>query len=319
MNVSKEFTKEEMTSLMERSDFKAAWEVLFTWGVILVAMGIAVVWTNPFTIALAWLLVGARQLALAILMHDLSHYSMFKSKRSNQLVGQWLCAYPMLLDLERYRTYHLRHHSHTGSDKDPDLYLVNMYPTTEKSLIRKFGRDLIGITGLKSYVGLAMMNMGLLEYELGGAVVKLHPSTTKPEQIISLIKAWTGPFLVNAVLFFGFYFLGKPWLFPLVWLWPLLTSSMFFLRIRSIAEHGVTPDRNNPLQNTRTTIASWYQKLLFAPHNVHYHLEHHLLMTVPSYNLPAMHELMEKKGLLKEALVEESYWKVMKQAMSKAN
>jgi fatty acid desaturase len=317
MNVAKELSKEEMARLMERSDWKAVWEVLFTWGVMVGAVVLAVVWTNPFTLVLAWILVGARQLALAILMHDLSHYSMFKSKRANQLVGQWLCAYPMFLDLEKYRGYHLRHHSHTGSDKDPDLYLVNMYPTTEKSLLRKFMRDLIGITGVKSYIGLAMMNMGLLEYELGGGVKWISPKKSRVEQCLGLVKGWWGAVLVNFLLFLGFFFAGKPWLFLVLWIWPLLTTSMFFLRIRSIAEHGVTPDRNDPLLNTRTTIAQWYQKLLFAPHNVHYHLEHHLLMTVPSYNLPEMHRLMEQKGLLKGALVELSYWSVIKQAMSK--
>jgi fatty acid desaturase len=318
MNLAKLLTKQEIDQLMERSDWKAIWELCFTWGVIVGVISVAIIWTNPITLVLAWIVVGARQLALAILMHDFSHYAMFKRKRVNQLVGQWLCAYPMFLDLEKYREYHLSHHSHTGSNKDPDLYLVNMYPSSEKSLIRKFLRDLVGFTGIKSYIGLAMMNMGLLEYELGGRVIKKNKDSSKLEQGKSLIKGWWGPVTINLIGFAVFCLVQKPWLFLALWICPLLTTSMFFLRIRSIAEHGVTPDRNNPLQNTRTTLATWYQKFLFAPHNVHYHLEHHLLMTVPSYNLPAMHSLLLKKGLLKDALVECSYWTVLKKAILKS-
>ena len=314
MNISKELSKSEISTLLDRSDLKAAWEVVFTWGVIISVLVIAVIWTNLFTIFMAWILVGARQLALAILMHDFAHYAMFKSKRANQIVGQWLSAYPIFLNMEKYRTYHLRHHSHTGTDKDPDMPLVEMYPSTSKSLARKFSRDLLGISGLKSYLGIILMNMGMLEYELGGSVKWITPKPTLSQSLKALAENLIGPLIVNGLIFLAFYFAGKPILY-LLWFIPMITSTMFFLRIRSIAEHGVTPDRNDPMQNTRTTIAQWWQKLLFAPHNVHYHLEHHLLMTVPSYNRPAMHKLLNQKGLLDNACVEQGYMQVLKKAV----
>ena len=49
------------------------------------------------------------------------------------------------------------------------------------------------------------------------------------------------------------------------------------------------PDPADDLRNTRTTLARWWERLLIAPNRVNYHLEHHLLMTVPHYNLPRMH------------------------------
>jgi fatty acid desaturase len=314
MNISKALSKNEISTLMVRSDLKAFWEIIFTWGIIIGSLAIAIIWTNPITIFLAWVFVGARQLALAILMHDFAHYSMFNSKALNQWAGQWLCAYPIFLDLEKYRTYHLRHHSHTGTNKDPDMPLVEMYPSSSKSMIRKFGRDLLGVSGLKSYLGIILMNMGLLEYELGGGVKWIEPKPNVRKRILLFFKNLGGPILVNLIIFSIFWLLGKP-LFYLLWFLPMISSTMFFLRIRSIAEHGVTPDRNDPMQNTRTTLAAWWQKLLFAPHNVHYHLEHHLLMTVPSYNLPKMHHLLLEKGLLEGACVEEGYSNVLKKAI----
>lgn len=315
MNIAKELGKENLNTLLRRSDALAAVEVLFTWGIIVLSILVAIFFPHPITFLIAWILIGARQLALAILMHDFAHYSMFKSKKANQIIGQWFCAYPIFLDLEKYRIYHLQHHSHTGSDRDPDIPLVDMYPVKTKSFIRKFFRDLIGLTGIKSYFGIMLMNAGLLEYELGGAVKWIHPKPNFVAQVRNVFTNLGGPILVNISIFSLFYFSGQAWFF-LLWILPMLTTNLFFLRIRSIAEHGVTPDRNNPLLNTRTTLAKWWQKLLFAPHNVHYHLEHHLLMTVPSYNLPLMHELLKKNGLLKDACIEDSYANVLKKAIN---
>ena len=62
----------------------------------------------------------------------------------------------------------------------------------------------------------------------------------------------------------------------------------FFLDLLlvSIAEHGMVPDVSDPLRNTRTTLASWWERIVIAPNRVNFHLEHHLMMTVPHHNLP---------------------------------
>ena len=71
------------------------------------------------------------------------------------------------------------------------------------------------------------------------------------------------------------------------------------------------------LKNTRTTMLSWWERLFIGPCGVNYHLEHHLLMTVPAYNLPKLHEMLEERGALDGALVDHGYWGVLKQASSK--
>jgi fatty acid desaturase len=47
-------------------------------------------------------------------------------------------------------------------------------------------------------------------------------------------------------------------------------------RLRSIAEHAVVPDDDDPLRNTRTTAAGPLARAFLAPYWVNYHLEHHL-------------------------------------------
>ncbi|MGK0383467.1 MAG: fatty acid desaturase [Bacteroidia bacterium] len=98
---------------------------------------------------------------------------------------------------------------------------------------------------------------------------------------------------------------GNGWLY-LLWIAASLTTYQFCLRIRSIAEHSVVPDRLENQTNTRTTYANIIEKMLVAPHHVNYHTEHHLLMTVPSYNLPKMHKLLKARGFFEKGLLNQN-------------
>jgi fatty acid desaturase len=51
---------------------------------------------------------------------------------------------------------------------------------------------------------------------------------------------------------------------------------------------------------------------------VNYHVEHHLLMYVPCYNLPAFHKLLLAKGFGPRMEIQPDYVTVLKMAASKA-
>ena len=59
--------------------------------------------------------------------------------------------------------------------------------------------------------------------------------------------------------------------------------------IRSIAEHGCLARSPDMFRNTRTTRAGWLARMTVAPIHVNYHMEHHLMASVPYYRLPLMH------------------------------
>ena len=50
---------------------------------------------------------------------------------------------------------------------------------------------------------------------------------------------------------------------------------------------------------------------------MNFHLEHHLIMAVPHYNLPRMHRLLRERGVLEDALVTRGYRELLSQASSK--
>ncbi|MBK6274243.1 MAG: fatty acid desaturase [Saprospirales bacterium] len=63
--------------------------------------------------------------------------------------------------------------------------------------------------------------------------------------------------------------------------------------------------QNDPYKNTRTTYANFIEQILFAPLHVNYHLEHHFLQNMPSYNSPKLHELLKERGFYKFGLLKE--------------
>jgi fatty acid desaturase len=304
-------SREELEDLLKIQDWRGWLSIGLNWAIVFAAFALVAWAPNPATILVALFVIGARQLGMAVIMHEAAHRTMFNNRKLNDVACNWLAAYPVWADIAPYRSYHLIHHAKTGSDDDPDLRLVTPFPITRQSFRRKIWRDLSGQTGWKQFLAVLrrdlgtarsnnMRNMGLSAGER--ADVGWHK---------------VAPVLVsNATLFGILAAFGQPALY-LLWLTAWLTTYRLVTRLRSIAEHALPSDRDEPLRNTRTTLARGWERLLIAPNRVNYHLEHHLLMNVPHYSLPRMHRLLNQRGALNGALVSYGYYDVFKQASSK--
>ncbi|HWB62560.1 MAG TPA: fatty acid desaturase family protein [Chitinophagales bacterium] len=308
-------SNDEIKLIMQKSNWKAAFEIFHTWGWISFAFALVGFFPNPVTVIISLFILGGKQLACAIILHDCSHDSMFTSRKVNNFVGNWFGAYPILHDVKKYRPYHLQHHMHTGLADDPDLSLTKGYPTTAFSMVRKFFRDFFGLSGAKANTGVVLMQLGFMKYALNGTAEWL---SQKGRSFFTMLKTGAanlaGPIAANLIMFGILFACGKPWLY---FLWPgaLLTTFNFSLRVRSMAEHSMVEDRTNPHKNTRTTYANFFERILFAPHHVNYHAEHHLCMGAPSYNLPFMHKLLLQRGYFNQGALEKNYWGIVKKAI----
>ena len=315
LKASDYLTREERKQLMQKNDWKAAYEVLFTWSLITFAFALVYFYTNIFTIIIALFILGGRQLACSVIMHDTGHKAMFTNSKVNDFVGKWLASYPIMQDMLKYRPYHNIHHLHNGTTEDPDLSLTKGYPTSIISMCRKIARDLSGATGIKSHIGIIYMHLHYLRYNLAGKAERIiQKDRSWKEFFIVAYKNLSGPIIANLILYSILWVLGAGWLY-LLWIGALFTTYNFSIRIRAIAEHSIVEDTTDQLRNTRTTYANWLERLLFAPHYVNYHLEHHMLMSVPSYNLPRMHQLLKDRGFYEIGLLEKGYWDVLKLAV----
>src|SRR5512139_1614409 len=263
------------------------------WALVAAAFALVAYAPNPLTILVALFVIGARQLGCAILMHEASHRSLFRNHALNDWAGNWLAAYPVWLDLVPYRAYHLRHHTKTWTAEDPDIGLAMPFPVSKRSMTRKIWRDLSGQTGWKRA-------RATLRRDLGR-------SRGKVKREDSGAPALRGVIVTNVMLLTACTLAGHPALY-LLWVAAWFTTFSLVMRIRSIAEHAMVPDIADELGNTRTTLARWWERLLIAPNRVNFHLEHHLLMTVPHYNLPRLHRMLRSRGVLANACVTDGYW-----------
>jgi len=298
------FSREEMASLRARSDALGLLCVAHAWIVIGASMAVYALWPNPLTFVAAIVVIGGRQLGLAILMHDAAHGVLMRTRWLNEWVGEWLCAYPVLGNMATYRHYHLLHHRRTQQPDDPDLELSSPFPITRASFKRKMVRDITGQTGFKQRKQQFLNSIGKSGESLGVRVRtywrRLGPQT-----------------LVNAVLFALMAAFGKPHYYLMFWVLPNLTWHMVITRIRNIAEHAVVPDNDDVLRSSRTTYASWIERALIAPYWVNYHVDHHVLFYVSCYRLPRLHALMLAKGFRSKMEIQPGYLAVLRLATSR--
>ena len=306
MKVTDVLSPSEIKSFTEGSDLKGFQAVFTTLLIIASAFFLAHSFRSWWAILIALILLGGRHLALAILTHDASHFSLFKSRSLNQVFG-WICGSITWVDLSRYRAYHLRHHQFAGTTKDPDLSLVSPYPVSKSSFARKVLRDLLGVSGFKRVYGLLLMDFGFIEFTLSGSITPIDQSRRSLFDVIKTgFQHLWGVLICNLVLYLILTAFLSPWLY-LLWIISYLTTFSLILRIRSIAEHACTEMDPDPLKCTRTTYASPLGRLTVAPHRVNYHLEHHLLMNVPYFKLPTLHQLLLSRGAYENAFISKSY------------
>ncbi len=301
------FAPQEWAPLSRRSRWKGLALLAHAWCVIALAIAVAVIspwWLKLFTVPLAIMIIGGRQLGVAILMHDAAHAALHPNLKVNDWVGNHLTT-GGLID---YRNYHLQHHKYAQQVEDPDLSLSAPFPITWISLRRKILRDLTGQTYWKQrWSGLFKRIANRKPDEPLWPILKAAVYARRRFLIGMVVTiAATAPF-------------GAGWIWPVLWLVPQATWLPMISRLRNIAEHAcVAKNEPDPLHHARTTHANWFERAVIAPYYVNYHCEHHMFMHVPCYNLPRAHRLLKAKGALSDMLTSPGYLSMLKLATAKA-
>ncbi|HET8530830.1 MAG TPA: fatty acid desaturase family protein [Methylomirabilota bacterium] len=266
--------------------------MVHAWATIAGAMVLYALWPSPWTLGVAVVVIGTRQLGLIVLMHEAAHWLLFPSGRANTWVGTWLCAAPLGEDLRAYRRRHHHHHRLTQQPDDPDLALSAGLPRPRGRLALLLLADLGGLTALA---------------EVG----RWRPWRAGPA------AAWRRarvPLLANAVLAGALVAAGGWSLYLLTWILPWATWYRLVTRVRNIAEHGLVPGAEDPLRSARSVGAGPVARALVAPYGVNYHPEHHLLVFVPCWKLGQVHAMLLAKGYGERMEQARSYVEVLGRA-----
>lgn len=269
-----------------------------TVGLLALAIGAGAYWWTPWAVVPALIVIAGRQQACFVLAHDAAHYRLFRARWLNDLVGRMLAA-PVGLSMRTYRVVHRLHHNHLYEAQDPDIPLVAGYPRGRKYLARKLLADLLGLNAWKTcayFFGAPAINddAAAANRPLDDTAPDLRRAARRDRwsvvgfHVAAPIAAFAAGYLVEYLV---------------LWLLPMLTIQQPLLRYRAIAEHGAVTDFSSPLTAARTNFAPWWLHWWMFPHNVSYHVEHHLYPSIPFYNLPECHRELARHGLLEHAEV----------------
>lgn len=280
---SSDSVSEELHSLTQVSAWRGVASIALNWMIIVSMIVVAAIVDHPMVYLTAMVVIGARQHALLVLMHDAAHFRLFPNRAWNERLADWLCAYPHLVSTEAYRRDHLRHHRYLNSDQDPNWVakIENAeweFPKTHAGIAWLFLKDLCG-AGLYRMLGFLIHYQRKLQ-----AAESNENSPNRMRRAGRIIYYLVAMILVTSLHLWSYIFV--------LWLLPLFTIVPALLRLRVIAEHHGL-EHENDMNHSRNYHANLVERFLFAPHNVWLHLDHHLFPAIPHYHLPRAHALLE--------------------------
>ena len=296
----KALPKDVLERFTQRSDWRSTLAVAQDVAVIaLTATAALHFWFSLPVTLLAVILIGTRQHALFVIAHDAAHYLLYQNRKLNDFVGR-AAATVQGLSMCTYRVIHRLHHNNLYGELDPDTALHGGYPRGRAYLFKKLLKDLTGLTAWKTYA-----------YFLGGAPalntrtnVAVRPLDDTSDKLRRDARVDRNTVVVfHVAMLVAFAWSGYLVQYLVLWIVPLVTVVQAILRLRAVAEHGATTDFSSPLTAARTNVLPGWLEWLIFPHQVNYHVEHHLYASVPHYHLPALHREMKSRGLLDGAEV----------------
>jgi fatty acid desaturase len=252
------------------------------------ANGWPIWWMAPIYLASIFVIGAWTQNRLGVLIHESSHYSLFKNRVLNELASNFLIAFPLFAVIHNYRAGHWGHHRHVNDpEHDPDLQrLVKHHPRNFPIGRWRF---------LWEYLFLQVLPHKALSYLKGRALyAALRARYEEPTQNVEVIprpvfiamRVGYYVALLGALLWFGWW----PH-YALLWLVPMVTFYPAVLFLREIAHHGNYPD-NGDYTNSRVYGGKWLEREIFFPFGEWNHVLHHMFPTIPWHRMPDAHDVM---------------------------
>ena len=264
---------QQLAPLYARNDFRVAVHVSAI-VLAIVATLVAAAWIDqPMVFAVAFVAIGALQHHLSIIHHESVHRLLFRSRWLNELVGS-AAAFSTGFSMA-YRTHHLAHHLRLGSEDDPDLDAYGSYPTNRTRFFADVVWHLCGGGAVQQFVRQAYR------------VRRLSPAqgATSRFQLLGIVAT-------QVLLFALFAACGRPELYFLLWVLPLVVVAKTLTHFRGVVEHTIDPRVNGESRRYRTILCGPLERFFFAPMNFNFHAEHHFYPAIPYYNLPQAFRLL---------------------------
>lgn len=268
-------TREDLKTLMQRSDSKSL-QRLALWLLMLgVSTALITFAWNSWLIWPAMFVQGVILVHFFSLQHECVHYTVFRTRRLNDIVGQ-VCGLIIILPHRFFRYEHCDHHTYTQvNGEDPEMIPM---PKT----LREYLLYLSALPYWRTkFTELFRHASGHLSETEKTFIPKVeHAAVYRDARM--MLALYVGIFVVMAIT--GWWGLVWYWIIPLFLGEPV----MRFVRM---TEHVGRPTVPQMHENTRTNLVSAPWRFLCW--NMNYHAEHHYVASVPYHALPALHEKLK--------------------------
>ncbi|HEY9785450.1 MAG TPA: fatty acid desaturase [Candidatus Obscuribacterales bacterium] len=279
--------------------------IVWGWGVMLFGIAVYILFPNIITFAFAFAVVTSRMGALLALAHEAQHAALLPVKKWNDIVGAWLCAYPVGSIFGSSRAVHMAHHKLLGTSDDPDRdFHLEENKATPRDFVLHFARRVFGGQLWTSIVENGILRARRAEGSATQAVVILnrkgHP------EILNLVP-------VQIVIWGTLWLVSQQWwLYFVLWMLPIFTTGTFLGYLRGFVDHAKLSDdpAGGDMEGRLVTVlhCNFLERAYLAPYDFRYHAEHHMFPSVPHYYLPELHKACQASAVLREKyLLRESY------------
>ncbi|MBL7671081.1 MAG: fatty acid desaturase [Bdellovibrionaceae bacterium] len=226
---------------------------------------------NLFSYLAAIVLLGPVIHAIAILGHDGCHRRISNNQRLNDFLTSFLALGPVTMPLGLYRDFHFSHHRHLGTEKDGEIAFKKEFaPMWDLPIAKNY----VYKTALLDFLGVNFMNMIRMSKGTGNA---------KPNDRLPMIAFW--------LIALSLIAWSRNWWMLLIWFSAVGSSFWAVFRFRLWCEHMGTA-------GTYRYQANFWHRLIFLPHNIDIHWEHHKYPSIPCWNLPRVRKLITEVPII---------------------
>ena len=268
-------SRKELKELMKRSN-KPALSRIVIW-IALLSFTSYLIWLSMGT----WFLLPAMFIHGIIIVHHFSlqheccHYTAFKTRKLNDIIGS-ICGFSIMLPHQHFRYEHCGHHTYTNlKGKDPEILELPIS-------VYKYIWYISAFSYWKSkFFSIYIHCRGQLSEEEHKFIPKQEQTTIFKEARIMVLLY---------LLIFIACKLTNFWTPLWFWLLPLFMGEPVMRAIR-LTEHVGRPNVDDLKENTRSCLVTSPMKFLCW--NMNYHAEHHYAASVPFHALPKLHKKLK--------------------------
>ncbi len=221
------------------STFRGMSAIVLEWVIIIATAMLGETYFSWPLYVLGAIVIGARLLALGLLMHDAVHQLLSRNRLLNDWVAELFCSWPLFVSMRAYRVKYLVHHASLNTNDDRDYTAKTdvdwRFPMKRFKFLRIV---LVQLSGLGIFKALGVMSSAQMKVKKKQTPLWYH-----------LARLGYYSLIISSFVAFG----KGEWLL-LYWIIPFLTWTQLASPFRRIAEHSAIEGKS----------ANYWSKKLFS-------------------------------------------------------